>query len=264
MWQIERIAEVLPDLHTMSHSKYNMWQWQDLRRQHHTFYWITPAVRWCLAVSGSRSCHQLVEVRRPAWHILPDQWLPPTPGCHMPTSQGATSPTSRQLRLACTRRRQMSRDAAAAHSASWHGGMRCSVSRSPCTVRSPSPAPAGVSAVSVLHAASTANQPPQDICNNRNKTQIQAIYMTTHRVLKLVDARSNSGHCQSLEQQNDGCRWLAKVRCFIDIPIDVLSATSVYVCSYHLYKALSGKLFNAHYGIALQLLLSTVYILIYN
>jgi len=44
--------------------------------------------------------------------------------------------------------------------------------------------------------------------------------------------------------------------CFINIPIDTLSATSVYVCSYHLYKSLLGKLFNAHYSIVL---LSIVY-----
>jgi len=37
--------------------------------------------------------------------------------------------------------------------------------------------------------------------------------------------------------------------CFINIPIDTLSVTSVYVCSYHLYKSLLGKLFNAHYSI---------------
>jgi len=37
--------------------------------------------------------------------------------------------------------------------------------------------------------------------------------------------------------------------CFINIPIDILSVTSVYVCSYHLYKSLLDKLFDAHYSI---------------
>jgi len=30
-----------------------------------------------------------------------------------------------------------------------------------------------------------------------------------------------------------------------------LSVTWVYVCSYHLYKSLLGKLFNAHYSVSL-------------